>query len=137
MRQADLCGITRRARRPVTTQSRHDYPIAPNLLGRDFSATAPNQKWLADLSYIPIHQGFLYLASVEDIFSRKIVGWAMDTHMKTFLVERALCMALEHRQPPQGRLHHSDRGSQYASDRYQAIEAAWLSHQHEPPCQLL
>ncbi len=121
MRQADLSGVTRRSRRPVTTQSRHDYPIAPNLLGRDFTASAPHQKWLADLSYIPTHQGFLYLASVEDIFSRKIVGWAMDTHMRTSLVERALHMALEHRRPPKGVLHHSDRGSQYASDHYQAL----------------
>lgn len=119
MRLDGLRGRERHTRRPTTTQSKHDYPIAPNLLGRDFTATAPNQKWLADISYIDTQEGFLYLASLEDVFSRRIVGWAMADTLETPLVERALHMALTQRQPQTGLLHHSDRGSQYASHDYQ------------------
>lgn len=123
MRATGIRGCERRKRRPVTTQSAHDQPIAANLLARDFSASAPNQKWLSDISYIDTEEGWLYLAGIEDVFSRKIVGWAMDERLETTLVEAALRMALIQRQPEAGLLHHSDRGSQYASDAYRALLA--------------
>lgn len=119
MRLHDLRGCDRRKGRPNTTQSRHGWPVAANILGRDFTAQAPNQKWLGDISYIETLEGFLYLASLEDVFSRKIVGWAMADHLETRLVEQALAMAQGRRQPEPGLLHHSDRGSQYASHDYQ------------------
>ena len=97
--------------------------MATNVLARDFSAEAPNQKWLSDISYIATQEGFLYLASLEDVYSRKIVGWAMAEHLQTALVERAFQMALRQRKPPVGLLHHSDRGSQYASDDYRKLLA--------------
>jgi transposase InsO family protein len=123
MRLHGLRGLDRRTKHPITTQSRHEYPIAANLLNRDFTATAPNQKWLADISYIDTDEGFLYLASLEDVFSRRIVGWAMADSLETPLVERALHMAFTQRQPQPGLLHHSDRGSQYASNDYQRLLA--------------
>jgi putative transposase len=113
------------ARRPrqytVTTQSRHQYAVAPNVLGRDFTASAPNQKWVADITYVPTEEGWLYLATLMDLFSRKIIGWAMDKSLATDLTGQALRMALATRQPSVGLLHHSDRGSQYASQSYQSI----------------
>jgi putative transposase len=116
----------RRPRRRVrTTDSKHDLPVAPNLLGRQFEAERPNQKWVADISYIDTDEGWLYLATVMDLFSRRIVGWAMDDHMERSLVEQALRMALFRRRPRAGLLHHSDRGSQYASGDYRALLAAW------------
>ena len=121
MRLQGLRGCERRKRRPITTQSRHDYPVAPNRLQRDFTADMPNCKWLGDITYIDTAEGFLYLASLEDVFSRKIVGWAMDEHMETRLVEQALHMALARRQPAAGLLHHSDQGSQYASHAYRTL----------------
>jgi transposase InsO family protein len=121
MRVHGIWGRDRRQRRPVTTQSRHEYPVAANLMQRDFTAEAPNRKWLGDISYIATLEGFLYLASLEDVFSRKIVGWAMDEHMETVLVEQAMHMALGRRQLTDGLLHHSDQGSQYASDAYRAL----------------
>jgi transposase InsO family protein len=124
MRLHGIQGCERRKRRPITTHSRHEYPVAANILARDFTADAPNRKWLGDISYIDTSEGFLYLASLEDVFSRKIVGWAMDEHMETRLVEQALHMALARRQPERGLLHHSDQGSQYASDAYRAQLAA-------------
>lgn len=123
MRLHHIRGCDRRRRRRTTTQSHHRYPVAANLLQRDFTAEAPNRKWLGDISYIDTREGTLYLASLEDVFSRKIVGWAMDDHMETALVERALRMALAQRQPAAGLLHHSDQGSQYASDAYRGLLA--------------
>ena len=102
----------------VTTNSDHDQPIAANVIDRDFTASAPNQKWATDITYIPTDEGFLYLSAIEDLFSRKIVGWAMDAHMETSLVLRALNMAISDRRPQAGLIHHSDRGSQYASRDY-------------------
>lgn len=120
MRQAKIRAKTRRRYVPRTTDSRHDKPIADNVLARDFAAEAANRKWLADITYVPTEQGWLYLAAVLDCFSRKIVGWSMADHMEVDLVEDALKMALAHRQPADGQrlMHHSDRGSQYASDDY-------------------
>ncbi|MBE0689099.1 MAG: IS3 family transposase [Anaerolineae bacterium] len=116
-------GCHRHRRCPTTTHSNHDQPVAANILARDFSASAPNQKWLGDISYIDTLEGFLYLASLEDAYSRRIVGWAMADHMDTRLVERALHMACGQRRPQPGLLHHSDRGSQYASSDYRALLA--------------
>jgi transposase InsO family protein len=102
-----------------TTDSNHKLPIAPNLLNRQFDAQRPNKVWCFDITYLWTHQGWLYLAVVIDLYSRKIVGWAMDSHMKLSLVEQALSMAYWLRKPDKGLIHHSDRGSQYAGKEYQ------------------
>jgi transposase-like protein len=102
-------------RRARTTDSRHGLPIAPNLIARDFTASAPNRVWLADITYIPTAEGWLYLAAVMDLFSRKIVGWAMRDHMQVDLAPSALAMAIQQQQPQAGLIHHSDRGVPYAS----------------------
>ena len=124
MRQAKIRAKTRRRYVPRTTDSTHHKPVAQNKLQRDFTATAPNCKWLADITYVPTDQGWLYVAAVLDCFSRKLVGWAMEDHMETDLVSEALKMALTHRQPAGEKLlHHSDRGVQYASEDYQHLLA--------------
>ena len=102
----------------VTTDSRHSESISPNKLDRQFSVSQPNQVWTTDITYVWTLQGWLYVAVVIDLFSRQVVGWAMDNHMKTSLCVRALQMAFWRRKPAQGLLHHSDRGSQYASKEY-------------------
>jgi len=98
-----------------TTDSNHNLPIAPNILNRDFYASAPDEKYVGDITYIHTGEGWLYLATVIDLYSRKIVGWSMDDTMKVSLVNDALNMAISHRNPPKGLLWHTDRGSQYAS----------------------
>jgi putative transposase len=105
----------------VTTNSEHSLNVAPNLLMQDFSADTPNQKWVADITYLPTDEGWLYLAIVLDLYSRRVVGWAMDKRMKTGLVCDALTMALHQREWPTGVIVHSDRGSQYCSHAYQRI----------------
>lgn len=124
MRQAQLQGCPRGHRRFTTTQVQPGRQVAANVLQQDFTATAPNRKWLGDITYIPTLEGFLYLASLEDVFSRKIVGWAMAASLESKLVERALHMALFQRQPNGALLHHSDRGSQYTSVDYRRLLAA-------------
>jgi putative transposase len=119
MRKADVACKQRR-RYQVTTDSRHSLPVAANVLDRDFTAQKINQKWVADLTYLWTQEGWLYLAAVLDIFSRRVIGWALADHMREELVENALQMALVRRDPPKGLLHHSDRGVQYASGAYQA-----------------
>lgn len=104
---------------PRTTDSAHDQPIFENLLDRAFTAELPNQKWVCDITYIPTEEGFLYLACVMDLCSRRIVGWQMADHLRTELCTDALTMAIRSRRPPAGLLHHSDRGVQYASRDYQ------------------
>lgn len=121
MRQAKIQGKTRRRFVPRTTDSHHQQPIAPNLLERDFTASEPNCKWVADITYVPTDEGWLYCAAVLDCFSRKVVGWAMCDRMPTDLVTDALKMALLHREPCGDLIHHSDRGVQYASDDYQQL----------------
>ena len=121
MRLQHLRGCERPKRRVVTTKTDADRPVTANLLQQDFSATLPNQTWLADITYIPTQDGFVYLASLEDVFSRKIVGWAMDEHLETALVENALRMALTNRSRITHLVHHSDRGSQYTSLAYRAL----------------
>lgn len=105
----------------VTTDSKHDLPIAENRLNQEFTASRPNEKWVTDITYVWTKEGWLYLAVVLDLFSRKVVGWSMNAHMERGLVIAALTMALQARQPPKGLLHHSDRGSQYASNDYQKL----------------
>ena len=102
----------------VTTDSRHSFHVAPNVLNRQFDVQAPNKVWTADISYVWTLQGWLYLAVVMDLYSRQIVGWAMDKSMKTQLALDALDMAYWRRKPTRGLLHHSDRGSQYACPDY-------------------
>lgn len=104
-----------------TTDSNHKLPVAPNLLDRKFSVDRPNAVWCSDITYLWTMQGWLYLAVVIDLCSRKAVGWAMDAHMKTSLVKEALSMAYWRRKPSKGLIHHSDRGSQYASFEYQQL----------------
>jgi putative transposase len=119
MRHAQL-RARRRRRRVCTTDSRHDQPVAPNLLARTFVADEPNRVWLADITYLPTREGWLYLAVVLDLYARRVVGWSMQATLERGLVLAALDHALDRRQPPVGLLHHSDRGSQYASAAYQA-----------------
>lgn len=102
-----------------TTDSKHDLPIAKNYLNRVFESQLPNEVWLSDITYIKTDEGWLYLAAVLDMHSRRIVGWAMEDHMRVDLTLSALNMAIEQRQPPSDLLHHSDRGSQYAAGAYQ------------------
>ena len=124
MRQRNIRAKTKKKFVPRTTDSTHDQPVARNLLQRQFAAELPNQKWAVDITYIPTDEGWLYLAGVLDLCSRKIVGWSMADHMETGLVSDALKMAIARRSPGAGLLHHSDRGSQYASEDYQqALEA--------------
>jgi len=118
MREHGLQSHKRRCFRVVTTDSRHAHPIAPNELERNFVASAPNQKWLADMTYVPTDEGWLYLALVLDLYARKIVGWAMSETMHETITLQALEMALHWRDPQPGLVHHSDRGSQYAANQY-------------------
>jgi putative transposase len=112
---------TKRKFVPRTTDSRHEQAVAGNVLDRQFTAGLPNQKWAVDITYVPTDEGWLYLAGVIDLCSRKIVGWSMADHMRTELAGDALRMAIARRCPEAGLLHHSDRGVQYASDDYQLL----------------
>lgn len=105
----------------VTTKSNPKHAVAPNLLAQDFTAERPNEKWTGDITYVPTAQGWLYLAVILDVFSRRVVGWAMSTRCDELLVETALRMALARRQPGTGLLHHTDRGSQYTSRAYRLV----------------
>ena len=119
MKALGIQAISHRKFRVDTTDSNHASPVADNILNRDFTATKPNEVWLADMSYVPTGEGFLYLSIVEDLFSRRVVGWSMTESMESRCVVDALGMALAARCPGAGLLAHSDRGSQYASDHYQ------------------
>jgi putative transposase len=121
MRDNGIRAKTARRFRCRTTDSSHPLPVADNILDRDFQPEGPNQAWVADITYIPTGEGWLYLAVVEDLFSRMIVGWSMDATMTSRLVVDALDMALKRRLPGEGLLAHSDRGSQYASGHYQRL----------------
>ena len=127
MRIEGLFGRQKGPYRVQTTDSKHDQPIAPNRLAQSSKATAPNQIWVGDITYIETQEGWLYLAAILDLYSRKIVGWAMSERIDTSLVLKALAMALLHRQPPVNLLFHSDRGVQYASADYRrALDQAGL-----------
>ena len=126
MRGRRLAGRVRGRRRPFTTNSDPEQPIAPNRLGqRQGAVERPNEVWAADITYVPTDEGWLYLAGVLDLGSRRVVGWAMGESLETSLPMDALQMALGQRQPREGLLHHSDRGSQYASETYRERLAAW------------
>lgn len=112
---------TKRPFRVITTDSKHKLPVAPNRLEQDFTADAADQKWTTDITYVPTAEGWLYLSVVLDLYSRRIVGWAMSDSLHRQLVIDALHMALAARKPAPGLIHHSDRGSQYASHDYQAL----------------
>lgn len=123
MRLMRLCGISARTkrRRVCTTNSMHSRPVAANLLGQNFRAERPNTVWLSDTTYIPTREGWLYLATVLDIYSRRIVGWSFSHRNDHQLVKRAVQAALESRQRQPGLLFHSDRGSQYAAVEVQNL----------------
>jgi putative transposase len=123
MRHAGLRGLAALPRRTRTTDSRHTYPIAPNRLGRNFVASQPGQVWLGDLTYIPTGEGWLYLAAVLDLHTRKIVGWSMRERLYTEIALEALNMAIERQRPAPGLIHHSDRGIQYAAEAYRHVLA--------------
>lgn len=123
MREMNLRSKTKRRFRIATTDSKHSMPIAENHLQRDFSPTRPNEKWASDITYIPTKEGWLYLAVILDLFSRRVVGWSMDETMPTELTLRAMRMALDSRRPGEGLMHHSDRGSQYAAGDYRNLLA--------------
>lgn len=154
MREEQIRSKTKRKFVPRTTDSRHDQPVAPNLLARDFHAARPNRKWVADITYVPTDEGWLFVAAVLDLCSRRIVGWSMADHMRAQLVGDALQMAMARRQhsgstrttsgntsggePPAGLLLHSDRGVEYACDEHQHPADSPRHHrQHEPPGRLL
>jgi len=120
MRKDGLYAKTRRKFR-VTTDSNHGQPVAPNLLNREFNPARPNQAWVSDITYIRTAEGWLYLAVVMDLYSRTIIGWSMANRMTRQLVMDALVLAAKRRNPPSGLLHHSDRGSQYASEDFQEL----------------
>ena len=115
MKELGLIAKTKKRYKINTTNSNHNLPVAPNLLNRDFYASNPDEKYVGDITYIPTNEGWLYLATVIDLYSRKVVGWSMDDTMKVSLVNNALKMALLSRKPPKGLIWHTDRGSQYAS----------------------
>lgn len=120
MKIADLCCKAKRKFK-VTTDSKHNLPISPNLLDRNFTADKPNQAYVGDITYIPTQEGWLYLAVVIDLFSRQVVGWSMKSHLRTALVNDALLMAIWKRKPARGLIWHSDRGSQYASKSHRDL----------------
>ena len=125
LRESGLQGRPQRRYRVCTTDSSHDHPIAPNRLPDLPTPVAPNQVWVTDITYVETEEGWLYLAGVLDLYSRRLVGWAMSSSLATALPLAALHMALTHRQPPPGLVHHSDRGVQYASAEYRRV-----LHQH-------
>lgn len=123
--------VKRKRSYKVTTQSNHTLPVAANKLDQQFQVEQPNQVWASDITYIPTAEGWLYLAVVLDLYARKVVGWSMQATLKTQLVLDAVQMALQQRQPSKELLHHSDRGSQYASEGYQS-----LLSQHDMDCSM-
>jgi len=126
MRENNLAARTCRRFR-TTTDSNHDFPIAPDLLARNFTASAPDRAWVTDITFVSTGQGWLYLAVILDLFSRRVVGWATSQNVDRHLALAALDMALKRRRPPVGLIHHSDRGSTYASSDYRkALDARGL-----------
>ena len=121
MNEQQIAAKPRRKFVPRTTDSSHHQPVAPNVLDRQFAAPAPDRKWAVDITYIATGEGWLYLAGVIDLCTRRIAGWSMADHMRTDLAADALRMAVARRRPGDGLLHHSDRGVQYASDDYQHL----------------
>jgi putative transposase len=125
MRNSSIRSKVARKLRARTTDSRHAHPVASNRLDRDFTAPARDRVWLCDITYIPTGEGFLYLAGVMDLYSRRIVGWSMQAHLRVGLVQDALAMATARRDPGPGLVHHSDRGVQYCCGEYRTQLEAW------------
>ena len=123
MRDNGLASKMKKAFKIKTTDSRHDHAVAPNTLDQKFEQAQANQAWAGDITYIPTHEGWLYLAVVLDLYSRRVIGWAMADHLKASLAIEALAMAIDQRRLPDGGsvLHHSDRGVQYACDAYRTM----------------
>jgi transposase InsO family protein len=127
MKSAGIQGLCPKRFVPQTTDSDHDQPIAPNLMAQSPAPTKPNQTWVTDLTYVWTAEGWLYVAVMLDLWSRRVVGWATGETLHASLAQRALTMALQHRRPDRGLMHHSDRGVQYASGDYRAqLKAAGL-----------
>ena len=124
MKAKGIQGLCSRRFVPRTTQSDHDQPIAPNLMAQAPAPTGPNQTWVTDLTYVRTQEGWLYVAVMLDLWSRRVVGWATGETLHASLARRALQMAIQHRRPGQGLLHHSDRGVQYASGEYRGLLSA-------------
>lgn len=122
MRENNIRSVHKRKYK-MTTDSNHRYPVAENILDRQFEVSKPNECWASDITYIPTQEGWLYLAIVLDLFNREVVGWSMDSRMTRKLVVDALNMAVDGKSPESGLLYHSDRGSQYASVEFQEILA--------------
>jgi putative transposase len=125
MKQAGLRGLCPKRHVPRTTDSDHAHPIAANRLAEQAPPTGPNQIWVSDLTYVATQEGWLYVAVILDLWSRRVVGWSTGPTLQTCLVLAALQMAVQQRQPPRGLLHHSDRGVQYASAEHRARLEAW------------
>jgi transposase InsO family protein len=123
MHKAGIRSIMSRRFVPQTTDANHDLPIAPNRLEQCFAADGPDRVWCTDITYVRTEEGFLYVAAVLDLYSRKIVGWSMADHLRTELCSDALTMAIQRRRPEAGLVHHSDRGVQYASLDYRDLLA--------------
>jgi putative transposase len=121
MKEAGVSVKRRSTRKPQTTDSNHDYAVAPNILNREFDVTKPNETWVGDITYLWTQEGWLYLAVLLDLYSRKVVGWSLSSHVDSELVQGALEMAIGRRHPQAGLIHHTDRGSQYASHAYRDI----------------
>jgi len=124
MREMGLSGTPKRRFRVTTTRSKHTMPVAENVLQRDFHVDVPNRVWVGDITYLSTAAGFVYLSVLLDLYSRKVVGWSLASHMHTELCMNALNQAITTRSPGPGLLHHSDRGSQYTSGAYQGALAA-------------
>lgn len=120
MKQAGLRAVPAHRSRPRTTDSNHGFQISPNRLERNFVTQRPNQTWVSDITYVWTTQGWAYLCVIVDLFSRKVVGWSLESHMRASMVVDALQMAVTNRCPGRGLIFHSDRGSQYASDKFRA-----------------
>jgi putative transposase len=127
MRDLGLKARQKRAFKPKTTDSNHPHPIAPNRLADAGQPQSSNRVWVTDITYIHTAEGWLYLAAVMDLYSRKVVGWASADHLKTSLVEQAMIQALRSRRPANGLLHHSDRGCQYASSDYRQLLSSFAA----------
>ncbi len=137
MNEAGVRAQRAKRRGPVTTDSRHGYEVAPNLLARHFDVAEPDHAWVGDITYVWTAEGWLYVSTLLDLYSRKIVGWAMSSRIDTTLVTDALEMAIGRRRPSAGLIHHSNRGSQYASHAYRdllakrffgSLKREWTSH---------
>lgn len=137
MQKDNLVAVQRRKYR-VTTNSKHNWPVAPNIVNRNFTTDAPNKKWFTDMTYIWTYEGWLYLAFVLDLYNRSVVRLSMDSQMADELTQNALKQALMRRRPPEGLIHHSDRGSQYASGEYQELlKEVQDNAEYEPQGRLL